>query len=300
MHHPTTEGQLEELLNMAADQSIVVQLDPRTRIDLTRPMVIQQHSSAGEPWGVDGGYAKLRWQGESGRDMLTFQGVNGVFNRGLVIQNLFLDGNGYYGAPAGDCLKLYAPDGDPGSLYKFLIRDVYTSYATRGIVFEGAIFEAFMENVHAENHNSHGMEMLNIENPRGIVSNINIVHPNFSRNFGAGLKCLYSTNITMGSFVLNALGGVIAPEGIRHASACNGENTGESLFVVPWGGYGSVITGCEASSDGSTVARKMVEGQWVDVGRPMLYLLDGTNNVEQTLNHVSYYGQGNNPMRVVK
>ena len=55
---------------------------------------------------------------------------------------------GYHGNPCGACLKLYAPDGDAGALYKFTLRDIYTAYGTYGIVLRGAVFEGMWGNVH--------------------------------------------------------------------------------------------------------------------------------------------------------
>lgn len=302
MDLPTTETQFRDALMTAANEKRVCVLDPRTRIEMTQGITITQTGNTGMPWGVNGNGAKLIWKGSTSADMLTFKGTNGAVNRSLIVEKLGMDGNGYAGVPAGACLKLYAPDGDPGAIYKFKVKDVYTMYATRGFVIEGAVFEGFLDNIHAENHRSHGMECLhtNVNNVRGIVSNINIIHPNLSRNMGAGLKCTYSTNLMFGSFVLNALGAVVAPEGLRYAAGNNGENTGEAMFNVPWQGYGTVIVGNELSGDASTHARQWVNGAWVDVGKPSLYLIAGDAAIIQRDNHVSYYGAGTNPMKVVK
>ena len=56
--------------------------------------------------------------------MIVYQGVKGVANRGLFLEKFYLYGGGYDRAPAGACLKLYAPDGDSGSIYKFTLRDI--------------------------------------------------------------------------------------------------------------------------------------------------------------------------------
>lgn len=302
MDYPKNEDQLRDCLLAAVNENRQAILDPRTTITMTKPIVISQAVSNGMPWGVNGNFANLYWKGPAGLNMLTFQGSSGVSSRGLVVERLGMDGNGYAAEPAQDCLKLYAPLGDDGPLYKFTVRDVYTMNAQRGIALVGGVYEGFLENIHCENHRNHGMECQHgsAVGVGGIISNINIVHPNLSRNFGAGLACTYSTNITMGSFILNGLGAVIAPEGLRYASACNGENTGESMFVIPWNGYGSVITGCEASSNGKTVCRKFTDGHWVDVGKPMLYLLDGATDVTVNTSHCSYYGDPPDPMRIRK
>jgi hypothetical protein len=300
MDWPQNETDLASVIQAAANAKRQCILDPRTVINMTKPIVISQAGNTGMMWGVNGNGAQLFWKGSSSADMLTFQGIDGQVNRGLVVEKLSFDGNGYSGTPAGACLKVYAPAGDPGAIYKFKLKDCYTMYATRGFVLEGAVFEGFCDNIHAENHRSHGMETLNsnVNGRNGVISNINIIHPNLSRNMGAGLKCTYSTNLMFGSFVLNAAGGVIANDGLRYASGCNGENTGEALFSLQYGGYGSAIIGNELSGDAATVANL-----WGITGKPSLYLVESGDYsaITQSSNHVSYYGATQpNPMRVQK
>jgi hypothetical protein len=237
--------------------------------------------------------------------MIVYRGVKGVYNRGLYLEKFHLLGNADAGAACGACLKLYAPDGDVGSLYKFTLRDIYTGNGTYGIVLQGAVFEGMCENVHGENHLKDGMHMEHTNLGRadpGIVSNIQLIHPNMSRNFGAGVRSVYSCNAAFGSFVLNAEAGIVAPDGLRVGAFNNGENTGEALYVVASNGYGSSIIYSEASTDGSTHARKFENGQWVTVGKPTLYLLSKGAGVSETGNHVTTYGgaAGSPLVRVVK
>ncbi len=74
-------------------------------------------------WGANGNHAKVQWAGPGGGDMIVFHGTKGNGSRCLYFEKFNLDGNGYAGAPCGSCLKLSAPDGDPGSIYKFTLRD---------------------------------------------------------------------------------------------------------------------------------------------------------------------------------
>ena len=307
MIRPANENELLAALQQSANTSTICMLDPFTKVSLTKPLVVQCKGNDGSPWGVIGNGAKLIWNGPAGGKPLTFRGATANWdsfqtNRGLLVQGLFIDGQG----KSGDCLTLEALFGDPGSIYKSVLRDIYAVYSgANGITFRGAVFESFCDNVHAENCLGHGMETKHdttSNGMRGIISNINIMHPNFSRNKGAGLKCTYSTNLTFGSFVLDALGGVVAEEGLRYAVGNNGENCGESLFVVPSNGYGSYIAGNEVSSDGSTHHRQFENGQWVSYGKPCLYILNGAAPpIIQTGNHTSYYGSSpTSPMRVVK
>lgn len=137
---------------------------------------------------------------------------------------------------------------------------------------------------------------------RGIVSNVQLIHPNMSRNLGAGVRSVYSCNAAFGSFILNAEGGIVAPDGLRVGFANNGENTGEAVYVVPSNGYGSNILYSEGSTDGSTHARELVDGHWKSVGKPQLYLLSGDASVNATGNHIATYGNaaGNRAIRTVK
>jgi len=299
------EVEFRQALQNGADENFVPMFDPRTKVTLTKTITIQQPKHNGTTWGANGNHAKIEWAGPSGADMIVYQGVKGVANRGLFLEKFYLYGGGYDRAPAGACLKLYAPDGDSGSIYKFTLRDIYTSYGTYGIVLQGAVFEGMCENVHGENHLKDGMFMqhtnVNKDN-RGIVSNIQLIHPNMSRNLGAGVRSVYSCNAAFGSFVLNADGGIVAPEGLRVGFANNGENTGEAVYVVPRNGYGSKILYSEGSTDGATHARQFLNGKWISVGKPQRYLLSGGAGVTETGNHISTYGGaiGNSSIRLVK
>lgn len=300
----TTSKQLRDALNTYASEKRVGQLDGRSHVKLDSTIAIAQANNDGTPWGVVGNYCQIDWAGPGGDDMLRFEGVSGVNNRGLTLEKLSLYGNGYDAAPASSCIKLSAPLGDVGCIYKMTLRDIFTSYAEYGFILEGAVFEGLGENLHAENHRRDGMMMRHFNVGQGnqaIVSNIMLMAPNMSRNLGAGIRCTNSTNILLGSFVLNAEGGVVAPDGLRACIASNGENTGESLFVVPTPGWGSLILGNEASTDGVTHARKYEGGQWVSVGKPMLYLLDdGHSGVSQAYNAVAAYGADADKTAVVK
>lgn len=294
------EDQLRDALQTYANEMRVGSCYSKTPIRMTKPIMIAQYATDGMPWGANLNFTRLQWQGPGGQDMITYRGIDGIANRCLYFEKACFDGNGYAAAPAGSCFKLWAPDGDPGSIYKFTVRDIFTGYATHGIHIAGAVFEGMMENVHAENHTSHGifMEHLGLDgmSPWSIVSNIMIIHGNSSRNFGAGMRQVYSVNSIMGSYVLNALGGIQAPDGLRAVMMSNGENTGEVLFDMASNGYGSVVVACEASGDAKTVARKYENGQWVDVGKPMLYGITDVGAYDQA-SHTAYYGNPPDPMR---
>jgi hypothetical protein len=296
---PRNGLELAQTLQSFADERYVGMLDPRTAVELDQTITIQQANADGSPWGVNGNYAKINWVGAGGQDMLVYRGLKGMANRCLVIEKLNLYGNGYAGAPCGDCLKLSAPEGDPGSIYKFTLRDIYTSYGMHGIVFSGAVFEGLGENIHAENHRGDGIFMEHTYTPNehvGIVSNIMLLHPNSSRNNGAGILSMNSCNMFMGSFIINGSGGVVAPEGLRYAAACNGENTGESVFVVPYAGWGSEVSSNSGATNGETVATDWSTGQPVPVGKVAKFLLDNAGrDVPQQMNTMANYGKPTDP-----
>lgn len=289
------ETEFAQALQSGADESWVPMFDPRTRVTLTKTITVRQTKHDGTVWGANGNFAKVKWAGAGGQDMIVYRGVKGVYNRGLYLEKFHLLGNADAGdgAACGACLKLYAPDGDAGSLYKFTLRDIYTGNGTYGIVLQGAVFEGMCENVHGENHLKDGMYMANMnvgKENQGIVSNIQLIHPNMSRNFGAGVRSVYSVNAAFGSFVLNGEAGIAAPDGLRVGAFNNGENTGEAVYAVPSNGYGSNIIYSEASTDASTHARKFENGQWVSIGKPTLYLLSRGAGVNETGNHIAFYG----------
>lgn len=309
---PQNEAEFIAELKSSCAAGRVAQFDGRTAITLTQPVVIPAPATGGEPWGINGNYMQLRWGGPQDADMVTFQGTGGVFNRGLVVENLALNGGGTNWSawhPARACLRLSAPGGDVGSLYKFTVRNVYTMEASYGFIVEGAVFEGMFDNFHAENHSKDGYFAQHIRRPDGglsVVSNIVMNHANLSRNMGAGARVTYSHNFNNGSFILNGESAITAPEGCRTIAFCNAENSGEAAFRLASNGYGSSIVYNEISGDCYTHARRFDNGAWVDVGKPMLYMIEGAPGVFQTGNHCSFYGSGvagaptTNQMRVVK
>jgi hypothetical protein len=306
MDYPTNEQQLRDCLNTYATGNYVGMLDPRTNVEISSPIVIQAPGS-GVPWGVNGNYGKITYRG-SGDDLLRIEGTQGVNNRGLTLRNLVLDGGdggNMSGGGAAACLRVTAPLGDNGPVYRFGIMDVFTSGSVNGLILEGGVYEGELRGLYCENHTGDGIILRHLpasDVAKGpVVSNVLMWHINSSRNYGAGLRTVYSVYLFGGSFILNGGGGVVAPDGIRGAWGCNGENTGgekQCVFDVPSNGYGSVIVGGEASSDGATHCRKWNGSAWESVGKPLLYYIACDDNVIQQANHVSYYGGGQNPMRV--
>jgi hypothetical protein len=304
---PPTEGnamdridnatQLRDALMTYANEQRVGQCYSKLPIDIPSTITITQEHHDGTAWGVNGNFIKLNWTGPGGDDMLVYRGVPGAPNRGLVIMGLGMYGNGYAGNPAGSCLKLYAPEGDTAAIYRFTIRDVFTSWANHGIYLLGAVYEGLLDNCHQENHISHGINMdhVNVPSPtQAVCSNIAIMHCNSSRCLGAGMRQVYSTRSIFGSYIINGGGGIVAPDGIAAVVASNGENTGEMLFVPAYNGLGSTISQCEASTDGST-AQAGYPGREI-TPHPMLYGMPGNMGIVEYGNHITpYYNAVGNP-----
>lgn len=309
MDYPKNESELRQVLQSYRDNNYVGMLDPRTNVDTTQTIEIATTSQAGSPWGVNGNYAKINYRGNGG-DVLRFKGAPGVNNRGLTVKNLVIDGGdagNMSGGGGAACLNLSAPLGDNGPIYRFHLENLFLSGAINGLICEGGVYEGELRGMYVENCTGDGVILRHLPNIDGaknpIVSNVLMWHINSSRNFGAGIRTVYSVYLFGGSFILNGGGGVVAPDGLRGAWGCNGENTGgenQCVFDVPSNGYGSFIEGGEASSDGATLCRRWNGSAWEDVGKPLLYYIAMGQGVTELGNHCSYYGGGQNPMRVVK
>ena len=149
--------------------------------------------------------------------------------------------------------------GDAGALYKFTLRDIYTASGTYGIVLQGAVFEGHVRErawrKPSEGWHVHGAHESSGVPIAGIVSNIQLIHPNMSRNLGAGVGPSIPAMRHSGR-----LCSMLRPaSSLRTACGLafnNGENTGEAVYVVPSNGYGSSIIYSEGSTDGKTHARR--------------------------------------------
>ena len=289
------EQEFRQALQTGLAEGFLPMFDPRTDIEQSSTIVLEQRKNEGMTWGANGNHAKVRWVGPPGQDMIVIQGVKGVANRGLYLEKFNLDGGGYKRAPCGACLKLRAPFGDAGALYKFTLRDIYTSNGTYGIVLQGAVFEGMCENVHGENHAKDGMYMENLSvgtGAPGIVSNIQLIHPNMSRNLGAGVRSVYSCNAAFGSFILNAEGGIVAPSGLqarlrqqrREYRRGALRRSQQWLWVLR-----PLQRGVDGWKDGGASLRRCEE-RLGDRRKADPYVVAGATGVTEVGNHISSYG----------
>ena len=126
-----------------------------------------------------------------------------------------------------------------------------------------------------------------------------------SRNFGSGVKSVYSCNAAFGSFVLNAEAGIVAPErpAPRFRQQRREYGRGRLRCSPQWLRFATSSIS-EGSTDGSTHARRSDGGKnaWVSVGKPMLYVVSRGAGVTETGNHISTYGGaiGSSAVRIVK
>jgi hypothetical protein len=174
------------------------------------------------------------------------------------------------------------------------------------LILEGGVYEGEVHTIHVENCTGDGIILRHLpasDTAKGpVVSNIKFYHINSSRNFGCGIRSVYSVFIYGASFVLNGGGGIVAPDGLRGAFGINGENSAGPngcIVDIASNGYGSVVHIGEASSDGSTHCRRWDGSQWISVGSPTLYFAKVGAGVEILHAHCSYYGSGQNPMSVL-
>ena len=80
------ETEFAQALQSGADENWVPMFDPRTRVTLTRTITVRQTKHDGTVWGANGNFAKIKWAGPGGHDMIVYRGVKGVFNRGLYLE----------------------------------------------------------------------------------------------------------------------------------------------------------------------------------------------------------------------
>ena len=86
------ETEFAQALQSGADENWVPMFDPRTQVALTRTITVRQTRNDGTVWGANGNFAKIRWAGPAGHDMIVYRGVKGVNNRGLYLEKFNLLG----------------------------------------------------------------------------------------------------------------------------------------------------------------------------------------------------------------
>ena len=155
--------------------------DPRTDIEQSSTIVLEQRKNEGMTWGANGNHAKIRWVGPPGQDMIVSRASRASPIAGSISKSLTLGRRVRAGTVRRVPEAPRAPGRRRGPL-QIHLRDI-TSYGTYGIVLQGAVFEGMCENVHGENNIKDGMYMEHTNvghGNQGIVSNIQLIHPNIS------------------------------------------------------------------------------------------------------------------------
>lgn len=294
---PKSQDELQTLWQAALDTGTMLTLDPRTRIDVKETISLSvSGKNGGWPHGIDGNYARLHSSINDGSPMVLVESKEP--NRCMVMERLGVYGGGYDGRVSGG-IVFVAAKGVP--IYKAKFNDLYISYCTTGLSLIGDIYESEIKSPHVENCFEDGICLE--DDGQAVISNLVIDIPNLSRNQGYGLRlkgAAGSVDVRYGSFVLNGLGGIHAPNGIRTVERCNFENTGRIAIDVPFSAWDTSIVGCKASTEGKTLNQQALERYGEAVG-PLLHLYrygGPPDNFEQSANRVNYYGDAPNPTAV--
>ena len=71
------ETEFRQALQDGVAQGFLPMFDPRTDIELSSTIVLEQQKNEGMTWGANGNHAKIRWVGPGGQDMIVIQEAKG-------------------------------------------------------------------------------------------------------------------------------------------------------------------------------------------------------------------------------
>lgn len=258
---PTTQDGLVSYVQSCLDASKSAILSPEVNVKLQNPVVWTVRNSG--LFGVIGNSAKLEWDGGlSDKDAVTF--VSATNSEGFFVDRLSLYGGGYEGRQCNRGFVFNAPRGKP--FYRAVLRDLYSSYCNAACIsLIGDFFESAIFNPNVNACYGDGMTIENGQDG-GIISNVMMFGVNLSRNLGYGLHLMNgasSVDVSLGSFIGNSKGGILAENGIRSVSFINGENTGQILIDVPFSAYPTKLVKCNLSSNGVTAGKGGVPSQYL-------------------------------------
>ena len=203
----------------------------------------------------------------------------------LTLADLNVFGNAYDTPGCGLGIEVISEN---GAVWLSTFRNIQSSWCGgSGMRFDGEVFENSFYSLDAKDNRGNGIEF---SNQHGIVSNCMLYGTNASRNIQAGFALLDgcgSVDLWGGSMITNGSCGIDAPNGIRRVDGVNGENTGQSLVLVPFSAWGTIITGCSMSSSG-------LVNPYNPDAKPSQYVVMGaTDRVADGFCYVAPYG--NNP-----
>jgi hypothetical protein len=280
---PTTQAQLQALLQAAMNGQSVM-FDPNTSVTVSSTMTILVPDN---PGNIFGNGLKIRSTINNGSDVLQFVGNAKYNSRNFIIQGININGGVYEGLASGNCFVINAPH-NKGSLYRVMLRDIYTDFCgIHGVKIIGDFFESTLDNIESENNNGDGL-FIDHGADGGIISNLMIRSPNLSRNKGYGFHAAHanSIDISQGSFITNGKGGLLGEHGIRTVDSVNCENSGLVCIDIPTSDYPTRLVGNNASSDGKTAVTTTMQYTYRYNGNPA--------NLIQSGNYFTYYGAGTN------
>jgi hypothetical protein len=269
----TTQAAFVTAVNDALTNCYVAQFDGRSKFEMTSPVVFTLKDCGNGPTGFNGNGMQISTNFNTGNGAIKFQTTTAA-NRSFVLQGFTIFGGAYFGRNVGSCIIIQAPRNNV-DIYKFTIRDVYIDFcAGHGMEIVGAVFEGSITNLMTENNNGSGLYM-NHGADGGIVSNVFVFGLNASRNhrYGmelasrAGVGPVDSVQAFGPSFVMNALGGILATGGIRNLFGGNCENSGLVCVDIQGASRQSRIAGLEASTDNNT------KDSAVPASQPMKYTI---------------------------
>lgn len=281
---PTTQAAMQAALQAGFDNCYIIQLDPTTVVTAASTIAVTTKDCGAQPRGFNANGATINSAINDGTDVLRITAAGP--SRGLVMNALHIYGGGYEGKVSGNCMSVIAPKGF--AIYKATLRDLAFDYCGKaGLAITGDFFESLIANLNSENNRGDGF-WIDHGDDGGIISNVMVQAPNLSRNLGYGFHAVRanSIDIVMGSFINNALGGLIGEHGIRTVDAINCENTGLACVSIPTSDYMTRLSGVNASTDGATAATG---------GVPLRYTFfyhGNEANLLQSQNYVTFYGSG--------
>lgn len=252
MIRPTTIAQVQTAIQAAVDNGRAVFFDGSVpAINFNATMTINLH---GQNWSIFGGGLNLNWTGTDGSTpAVVFQNDGADYCVDWTISDFNLFGNAFASSGCGRGFSFTANNGQ--DMFQGSIQNMFAQFCGGdGFYVAGRIFECWLPNWMAKDNNGHGVTFeTTFGGGGGVISNIMMTASNFSRSGGYGVNLVAETrsiDIVEGSFIVNALGGVNAPTGIRGLYACDFENSGLTAINMPATRDPCYIVGCHADSQG--------------------------------------------------
>lgn len=293
---PKTASELQSAWQNAVDNRYVLQLDSTTKLQIDKTIQINVQDEGGKLHGLDGNHANFDSLINDGSPAIKIASVGP--NRSMVLERFSLYGGGYDGRVSGGIVI----QSGAGPIYKMQIANVDVFWCTNGMSLIGDVYESVLREVRMEDNFEDGLVLID-NGADKVISNLMIVQPYLSRNWGYGMRLgpsAHSADVTHGSFINNGKGGILAPNGIRSVAHTNFENSGFIAIDIGYSPWGSTLVFNELSSQGATIHQQAAEKYNVGgqvLVKPARYLYrfgDAEDKLVAPFNKVSYYGDAAN------